>query len=485
VALLTKPRRSDARRQFGTRAAELWWVLLFGGLCAAVLIWLLTVSPQAGWAFVLVVAVIALHQYDRRWGIAAMFLLWLLGPMVRRMFLLMTGPVDTDPLSLAPFIATAVIAGLEFARTQVAWSVRRVIVLASAGFAIGVPLGLASSPEGALYASFAYLAGVSGAVLGYNEGPRLRDSNLRLILLAAVVPIGLYAIAQRTLPLPVWDREWLDAFEFVSIGGIDSPIRVYGSLNGPGTLAPLLGLALLCCLTVRRHARVVLVSAVILTVALSLTFVRSAWVALIVAAIAHVVASRGRSARQIVAAAGVIVLITIALAPFSNTAADVVSRFSTIGQTSSDSSTMARKQSFNQLFPQAISAPLGHGLGTAGEATRLHGESDLRAVDNGYLSLLYQVGPIGFMLVAIALGFIAKSAWNGARDSGPGWELRLLLFSMLVYLLVLLTSGDVFYGPSGVILWLIGGQVLGYEARRATIASRYASSRRLITADQA
>ena len=472
MALLTKPTRSDARRQLGTRAAELWWLLVVGGICAGLLIWLLTVSPQAGSAFVLVVAVIALHQHDRRWGIAAMFLLWLLGPMVRRMFLLMTGPVDTDPLSLAPFIATAAIAGLEFASTQIAWSLRRVIVLASAGFAIGVPLGLASSPEGALYASFAYLAGVSGAVLGYNEGPRLRDSNLRRVLLFAVVPIGAYAIAQRTLPLPVWDREWLDAFEFVSIGGVDGPIRVYGSLNGPGTLAPLLGLALLCCLTVRRHPRLVMLSAVVLTVALSLTFVRAAWVALIGAAIAHVIVSRGASSRQIVAAAALIVVITAALAPFSNTAADVVSRFSTIGQPSSDSSVTARQASFNQLFPQAISAPLGHGLGTAGEATRLHGESDLRAVDNGYLSLLYQVGPVGFTLVILALAFIAKSAWNGARIRGPGWELRLLLFSLLVYLLLMLTSGDVFYGPSGVILWLIGGQVLGYEARRAAIASR-------------
>jgi O-antigen ligase len=490
VALLTKPVRSDARRHLGTRAAEVWWVLIFGGCFAALLTLLLTVSAQAGWAFVLVVMVIALHQYDRRWGIAAMFLLWFLGPMLRRVFLLITGPVDTDPLSLAPFVATVAIAGLEFARTQVTWTVRRVMVLAAAGFAIGLPLGLAHSPEAALYASFAYLAGVSGAILGYNEGPRLRDSNLRLILLAFVVPIGAYAIAQRALPLPIWDRQWLETFEFISIGGVDGPIRVYGSLNGPGTLAPLLGLALLACLTVRRHPRLVLVSAAVLTVALSLTFVRSAWVALIGAAIAHVVASRGASARHVVTAGAVIVAVTLALAPFSNTAADVVSRFSTIGQPNSDSSAVARQQSFNQLFPQAVSAPLGHGLGTAGEATRLHGESDLRAVDNGYLSLLYQVGPVGFILVAIALGYVTKSAWNGARTRGPEWELRLLLFAMLVYLLLMLTSGDVFYGPSGVILWLIGGQVLGYEARRAAFARRasmappYAASSRSITAGQ-
>jgi hypothetical protein len=161
------------------------------------------------------------------------------------------------------------------------------------------------------------------------------------------------------------------------------------------------------------------------------------------------------------------VVLSIALAPVSPTANDVVQRFSTIGQPSTDESAEARRTSFEQLLPVAISAPLGHGLGSAGEATRLHGETDLRAVDNGYMSLLYQVGPVGFLLVMAALALVVVSAWNGASIRGPGQELRLLLFAMLVYLLVMMTSGDVFYGPSGVILWFIGGQVLAYEWRRA------------------
>jgi uncharacterized membrane protein YsdA (DUF1294 family) len=466
MAGLTRSRRVGPLRR--VRESDLWWLALVGGLSAALLAWLVTLSAQAAWAFVLVVIVIALHQYDRRYGIAAMFAFWLVGPMLRRLFLLLTGPVDNDPLSLAPFIATAAVAGLEFASTRVPWTVRRVMLIAAGGVALGLPLGLVNSPEGAMYASLAYLAGVCGAVLGYNERPGLYESNLRRVLLYGMVPIAAYAILQRVLPLPPWDREWLEAFEFTSIGGIDTPIRVYGSLNGPGTLAPLLGLALLCCLTVRRHARVGLLSAVLLTVALSLTFVRSAWVALIAAGIAHVIASYGRSARQILAAAAVIVVASVALAPVSPTAADVVSRFSTIGKPTTDESAEARRTSFEQLLPVAVSAPLGHGLGSAGEATRLHGETDLRAVDNGYLSLMYQVGPIGFLLVIAAIALIARSAWRGARTLGPGQELRLLLFAMLVYLLVMMTSGDVLYGPSGVILWFIGGQVLAYERRAAS-----------------
>jgi putative inorganic carbon (hco3(-)) transporter len=289
---------------------------------------------------------------------------------------------------------------------------------------------------------------------------------LRRVLLFLMPPIAAYAIAQRFLPLPIWDSAWLDSADFISIGTPGEDLRVYGSLNGPGALAPLLALALLCYLTIRRHHRLAIAGAVLLTVALSLTFVRSAWVALIAAGIAHVIASGGRSARLVFGAAAVVVAATLALAPVSSTADNVLARFNTIGNPGSDRSFSARSETFSEHLPPAVQAPVGHGLGTAGEATRLTGESDLRAVDNGYLSLMYQVGPIGFLLVLAALGLITVAAWRGAQDRAPGQELRLLLFAMLVYLLVQLTSGDIFYGAAGVILWFIGGQVLGYEFRR-------------------
>jgi O-antigen ligase len=107
--------------------------------------------------------------------------------------------------------------------------------------------------------------------------------------------------------------------------------------------------------------------------------------------------------------------------------------------------------------------------------------TDLRFTDNGYLSLIYQVGPLGFILVLTTLGFVLVAAWKGARDEAPGREIRWLLFAMLIFLLVLMPSGDAFYGVSGVILWFIAGQVLAYDHRlrsrrpaRAVAAARAA-----------
>jgi putative inorganic carbon (hco3(-)) transporter len=465
MAELTWRARAVARPGSRVRHGDLLWVLLVGGTAALLLGWSLTVSIQAACALALVVAVIALHQYNRQWGIIALFAVWFLVPGVRRILGLTTGYVENDPLSLAPFLATGAIAALELLRVHVPRSTRRILLIAAGGFAVGFPVGLVTGPQSAVYAFVAYLAGVSGAVLGLGERVSVVASTMRRVLLFGIPAIAVYAILQRVLPLPAWDQEWIDATEFSSIGiKEDDKIRVFASLNSPGTLATLLGLSLLCFLTVHRARMATVAAAAVVAVALSLTFVRSAWVALIVAGVAHVVVSNGRSARLVFGSAALIVAATLALSPVSATADDVLDRFKSITDRE-DTSTTERKATFSETLPVAVQAPLGHGLGSAGEATKLTGDSVLRAPDNGYLGLIYQVGPIGFLLVMAAIAYVLRAAWDGARARAPGQELRQLLFAMLVFLLVLLTAGDEFYGSHGVIFWFIAGQVLAYDFR--------------------
>ncbi len=467
----------DRRRPTRERGSDLLWALAVGGVGAIVVAVALRYSVQAACALVLVVLVFAIYRHDRNSGIAALFAFWFLVPWIRRLFDLMTGYLNTDPLSLAPFLATAAVAGWELSRITVPTRIRRILLMAAAGFAIGLPVGILH-PSAAIYAFVAYIAGVSGALLGLSERPLLHDSNLRRVLLFGMLPIAVYAILQRDLPLPSWDRAWLEATGVISIGtSSNGAVRAFATLNAPGALAPLLGLSLLCYLTVnaRRHREIVLVGIALIGVALAVTFVRSAWIALIIAGLAHVVASGGRSARPVFGAAAVAVAGSLALSPVSSTARDVVNRFNSIGAPSTDTSATQRQATFSATLPKAISAPLGHGLGSAGEPTKLTSDTSLRAPDNGYLSLLYQVGPVGFLLVVAAIAAMLRAAWDGARSRAPGQDLRLLLFAMFVFILVSLVSGDDFYGSLGVIFWFIGGQALAFEHRqgaRAAIASR-------------
>jgi hypothetical protein len=471
VAELTTRSRLAGRPSLGNGRADLAWPIAVGLPLAFVLAWLLQVSLQAAISFVLVMLIVGLHQYDRRWGLIALFALWFLAPGLRRVLGLHTGFVENDPLSLAPFVATASLAALELVQSHIPTQIRRILVLAAAGFAIGFPAGLLLGPRAAVYACAAYLAAVSAAVLGFNErSPNLRDSTLRTVLLYGLPAIAAYAIVQRVLPLPDWDQNWIDSADFTSLGAPREAdkVRVFATLNSPGALAPLLALSLLCYLTIRpKHPTIALLGAALMVVALQLTFVRGAWIAFIAAALAHVVASRGASARLVLGTGAIIAAVTLALAPVSNTANDVVKRFSTIGNLDVDRSADERSATVSETLPRAIAAPLGHGLGSAGEPSKLTGDnSELRAPDNGYLSLIYQAGPIGFVLVLWAVGLMLRAAWLGARDPAPGHELRLLLFAIFVYTVVELFAGDEFYGIHGVIFWFVGGQVLGYEYRR-------------------
>lgn len=472
------------RRPGGRYGNDLVWGFGVGGIAAVLIALVLSYSVQAACALVLIVLAVALYLHDRSWGIVALFALWFLAPGIRRLFDLLTGYQNTDPLSLAPFLATAALAALELSRLSVPTRIRRILLLAMVGFAFGFPVGLLH-PSAAVYALAAYLAGVSGAVFGLSEHQSLATSTLRRVLLFVMLPIALYAVLQRLLPLPSWDRSWIEATGISSVGtGTNGDVRVFSTLNAPGALAPLLGLSLLCYLTIRRHRGLAAISAALIAFALALTFVRSAWIALLVAGIAHAVASRGRSAPAVFSAAAVTAAAAVALSPVSPTARSVVSRFETIGSPGSDTSAIDRSTTLGQILPKAVSAPLGHGLGSAGEPTKLTGDTTLRTPDNGYLSLLYQVGPIGFVLVMTSIGFMLRAAWDGARARAPGQDLRLLLFAMFVFLLVSMTSGDQFYGSLGVILWFIGGQVLAFEHRqrlRAATASAYTSSSRSIT----
>ena len=169
---------------------------------------------------------------------------------------------------------------------------------------------------------------------------------------------------------------------------------------------------------------------------------------------------------------------TLALAPVSNTARDVVESLHLDRQPGSGRVRDRARRELLETLPTALEAPLGHGLGSAGEPTKLTGESDLRAPDNGYLSLMYQVGP-DRLSARHRRTRRSSSAQPGTAPArvAPGQDLRLLLFAILVYMLVQLSSGDSFYGSHGVILWFVCGQVLGLRlppARQATRLDRLA-----------
>jgi O-antigen ligase len=178
--------------------------------------------------------------------------------------------------------------------------------------------------------------------------------------------------------------------------------------------------------------------------------------------------TRGGALKRVVP---VIVLIVLA-APLvlgGSTRAALGERFNTFGALGTDKSAQDRSSTTRSVFGGAVAAPLGHGLGAAGEPSRLSSaDPAFRYTDNGYLSLLVQVGPIGFLIVmAVFLGAIDTARRNAWRR--PDDPTDVLAFGVLVLLAVLMFAGDELYGITGMIFWYTAGLAVRRRERHKEV----------------
>ncbi len=447
-------------------------LLLAGSLASAAVLAAVTVaSMQLACALVLTGAVLVLFRSSHTAGLIALWLLWLVAPSIRRVFGLIDGYLSADPLALAPFVATAGVATLAFARVDLSRRVRAVLGAALLGLALGVPAAV-SEPRSGLFALAAYGSAVLCVVVGYGEGSASGSGfTLRRALFVAAPLVAVYGILQYFLPLTEWDERWLTTVDLGSIGAPEEGrIRIFSTLNSPGTLAAVLALAALFVVASRRLSLVRAAMLVLLMTALSLTYVRSALVGLVGGLLGLALATRGRAGARIAVLLVATVIPVLLLSAVSPTGQAIVDRVTTFGSLQDDASADARLATPLEVLPDAARRPLGHGLGSAGEATKLRDSGGLSVTDNGYLALMWQLGPMGFLLVVgaavAAFSALARARLVAAEDI----ELKGIIMAGLVMLLVLALGGDVFYGVSGAFFWYLVGKAL-WLADQAPAAS--------------
>lgn len=443
----------------------LWWLL--AAIVAAGCARLTMESIQMGCSLAIVVLVIGLYVRNRTAGLCAMWLVWLVAPFLRRVFFLHEPITTTEPLALTPFLVTAALVTLELSQVELSRRSRTLLLMAAAGFALGLPVGLLLGPTAAVFALFAYLTALGTFVIGYREAEIRRTPTLATVLLLATPILALYSFRQYYLPLPEWDHVWQNTADINSVGAPEQGrVRVWSTLNSPGTYAAVLGVALIAFVTAVRLTpfRVLVATAVFGSFAL--TFVRSAWLGLVVALIAVLIASRGRALRRVAAVA----IVAAVAAPFTlggSTGAALTERIGTFGALGSDESAQARSGVSARGIPQSLSAPIGFGIGRAGEASRL-GNAGLafRYTDNAYLSLLFQVGPVGFLLVMTLAGAALVSAWRSALRRSQAVDV--LTVGVLTFFAVTMLAGDQLFGIAGMIFWYTSG----FAMRRRELHAR-------------
>jgi hypothetical protein len=153
-----------------------------------------------------------------------------------------------------------------------------------------------------------------------------------------------------------------------------------------------------------------------------------------------------------------------------------VSRVASLLTLDTDVSAQARLDLLRIIVPDAIASPLGHGIGQAGVATKLGGEALLASADNGYLAILYQVGPAGFVLILSSMISAVVLAARGALLEGESGEQAGFALALLILFLVIEVFGDTMYGITGVAFWYVAGQAVAIvdAARREAADARLA-----------
>jgi O-antigen ligase len=443
--------------------------LALGVALSACVAYLTLISLQAACTAGISILIVGVYARSRSAGMALLWTFWLVAPLIRRLFGLEGAYLNADPLALAPFLATAGCVALELAAGGISRRALTVMGVAIAGYALGIPAGI-HQPTSMIFSLFAYGSAVGSLALGYREASRIGGGfSMRSAVVVLMPLLAAYAVIQYIGPLPRWDESWLQSVNFTTTGApLLGHIRVWSTLNSPGTFASMAGLAVLCYLGAKRFSILTLLAVGVVLVALALSFVRSSWVSLVVGLVVLAIASRGRGGGRLLGVTAAVVGIVLAFAASSPTLGAVLNRADTLGSTSSDTSAQARLSRPQTVIPKAAARPGGFGLGAAGESSRLTPSSSdaIRASDNGYLALIYQLGLGGFVLVLGAVIYSARSAVRGVlrQRRDPASAIRLAL---LAFLFTMMFFGDMLYGITGVIFWYVLGSALASEELRS------------------
>ncbi len=293
------------------------------------------------------------------------------------------------------------------------------------------------------------------------------------IVIGGIVLSSLVALFQFALP-DTW-ASLAPGFQmanakFQSFVGAGSTLRAYGSMVDPAALGLACSLGILFAAAalarVRGAAMYWLMVAIgLMGMALLFSGSRASLVGLGVGMLALLVLSwRHKSMRtsSILALAVVIVSSPVALTIGGGGGADAGSRF-----TSSDSLSVAsqsRARSANMVYAGALTHPFGFGLGAAGGGGRLTTKSKNNlAVDNLYLSALYETGFVGLILLLFVQGSILFYTVKAANEAGSV-ETRSVYIGMAAAQVGLLftgfwTQGSFDYAPVAQVFWLFAGAV--------------------------
>jgi O-antigen ligase len=258
------------------------------------------------------------------------------------------------------------------------------------------------------------------------------------------------------LVLPDWDAAWMRDSGIGSVGRPEPlEVRVFGTLNTAGPFGQVMVVLLLIALGTRRiSTRVKVLATGLALVAIGLSLVRAAWLALLLAVVLLVVARRLPLARVVGGSVALALLLAVAGGPVADA---ITNRATETAEAGTQDDSLGDRVAFQaSVAPQALRDVVGQGLGSAGIASRLADDqaSVVTSFDSGIFETLYTLGSIpGLALLATAATVAVRSFRRALRRSAE----EAFLAAPLVGLVAGLVFTNTFAGVYGVCLWVLAG----------------------------
>ena len=409
------------------------------------------------------------YRSMRWYYIVAVFGAYLYAPEVRRVFDWRSGFSAISIISILPLLLLVPAAYLAPKLLRSAGRDLAICVWLWIGaFAYGYAIAIASNNliAGSYTLALFMLPPAFGIFLAAMGWPAsLLYDRIANLLLTLAVPAAVYGIFQFIAP-PPWDVAWILSANIDSIGQPHAfAFRPFGTLNAPGPFADCLAMVLILNFPkLDFRSRLRLFQFAVITAALVLTLVRSAWIAAVIGIVAYVLLSPGRG-RNITILIGVALAIGLFAANVgtllgSTGAADTLStRFSSFSNFAADESFQVRVTYFGARLSEAIAEPLGQGLGLLGTAAKLGTSGATLDFDNGYIARLTELGYFGTTLYLATIGsalFFAVRQWRRARSAKHIDAIRVTsaVIALQVALIFLDTSSDHHNALNGVFFWI-------------------------------
>jgi hypothetical protein len=373
------------------------------------------------------------------------------------------GYSQSDPIMLAPFlvVAAATPSVLLHFMSMRRYAVPGVTLLALIVFGSGITL-VTGDLHDALVTGVRWLSPVWVAfyiIAHARQLPAMRRAVLAAF--AVVLPAAsVYGIVQFAVVEP-WDAAFMRAAPYSEAASFGYPwafgVRVFGTMNSPGSLAAMLTTGILLLLPCARRFFwfVVLIG----FATLLLTTQRAAEGGLVAGTLAAVLVSGDRRVRRGVG--GMVLVLVLAggvLMMIPETGAKLERTYNSVTNIQKDNSAQERSRQYANLVPMLDGQMLGRGIGWADNRIYLTG--DRASLDSGLIDVMVALGVPGGVLFLGTLFWLMAHGVQIARrgsDSGAAMEAAAAVCG-----LVQLPMGSQHTGEHGVFLFL--GLLLAREA---------------------